>query len=123
MLEVVFWIALLLGLYPYFIYPAVVKLLAALMNRSVARSDSEPGVTVIIAAYNEAKFIEATVRNKLTQDYPADKLEVIVVSDSSEDGTDDIVARLAQAGRVRLFRQTPRQGKTSALNLAIGHAR
>src|SRR6185295_927187 len=48
---------------------------------------------------------------------------VLVVSDASEDGTDEVVTRLAREdGRVRLLRQEPRQGKTSGLNLAMSHA-
>ncbi|PIE76765.1 hypothetical protein CSA17_00515 [bacterium DOLJORAL78_65_58] len=64
----------------------------------------EPTVTVIIPAYNEAGSIEATVRNKLTQNYPPDKLDVIVVSDESEDGTDEIVTGIGDP-RVRLIRR------------------
>jgi cellulose synthase/poly-beta-1,6-N-acetylglucosamine synthase-like glycosyltransferase len=61
------------------------------------------------------------VRNKLNQDYPAENLNVIVISDESEDGTDDIVQSIGDA-RVRLLRQEPRAGKTAALNLAIPEA-
>src|SRR5690606_20972471 len=54
------------------------------------------------------------------QDYPAEKLEIIIVSDESEDGTDEIVkTTAAQDPRVRLIRQVPRQGKTSGLNIAM----
>ncbi len=60
------------------------------------RDDYLPTVTVITAAFNEAGHIEGTVRNKLTQDYPADRLDMIVVSDASDDGTDEIVSKLAR---------------------------
>jgi cellulose synthase/poly-beta-1,6-N-acetylglucosamine synthase-like glycosyltransferase len=124
-LQVAFWLALLVGLYPYFLYPILVLLLGRVLQRPIRlRDDFVPNVTVIIAAFNEAKFIEATVRNKLEQIYPVSKLDVIVVSDSSEDGTDDIVAKIAhETARVRLMRQVPRQGKTAGLNLAMEHAR
>ena len=79
---------------------------------------------MITAAFNEAGHIEATVRNKLAQDYPADRLDIIVVSDASDDDTDEIVAGLArESARVQLLRQEPRQGKTSGLNLALPQAR
>ncbi len=124
-LQVAFWLALLIGVYPYFLYPVFVGALGRIIHRPVQRRDEhQPTVTVIIAAFNEARFIETTVRNKLEQDYPADKLDVIVVSDSSEDGTDDIVGRIIHSSaRVRLLRQTPRQGKTAGLNLAMTQAR
>jgi cellulose synthase/poly-beta-1,6-N-acetylglucosamine synthase-like glycosyltransferase len=95
--------------------------LGRVLRRTVAASDTYlPRVTVLTAAFNEARHIEATVLNKLRQDYPAGLLDVIVVSDESTDGTDDIVARIAAGdARVRLMRQVPRSGKTSGLNLAM----
>jgi cellulose synthase/poly-beta-1,6-N-acetylglucosamine synthase-like glycosyltransferase len=125
-LEWTFWICLALGLYPYAGYPAVAWLFGRLRNRKVNADDTYlPTVTVVTAARNEAVCIEATVRNKLAQQYPADRLDVIVVSDASDDGTDAIVARISDehAGRVRLLRQDPREGKTAALNRAVPQAR
>jgi glycosyltransferase involved in cell wall biosynthesis len=58
----------------------------------------------LIAAYNEEGDIEATVRNKLEQDYPSDLLNIIVVSDGSTDKTDEIVAGIEDP-RVRLLCQ------------------
>jgi len=125
MLVTLFWIALLLGLYPYVIYPVLVSALGRLSGRSVRASESfTPTVTVITAAFNEARHIEATVRNKLAQDYPPDQLEMLIVSDGSDDGTDEVVRRLVEEDfRVRLIRQIPRQGKTAALNCAVAAAR
>ncbi|AMN47460.1 glycosyl transferase [Steroidobacter denitrificans] len=125
MLEWIFWIVLLLGVYPYVLYPIAVGLAGRIRARPVAaRDDHWPKVTVITAAFNEAAHIEATVRNKLEQDYPREQLDVIVVSDESVDGTDEIVARIAsEDDRLRLIRQVPRQGKTAGLNLAIPAAR
>ena len=124
MFEWIFWTSLALGLYPYLGYPLLVALVGSLRRRRVNADPAYlPRVTVITAAYNEAKHIEATVRNKLALDYPPELLDIIVISDESVDGTDEIVARLAdESGRVRLLRQVPRQGKTSALNLALPQA-
>ena len=121
MLEVTFWIVLAVGVYPYAIYPILVRIGGAVRRLPIkADANFTPRVTVITAAYNEAAHIEASVMNKLEQSYPPDLLEIIVVSDESTDGTDEIVQRIAQThGRVRLLRQVPRQGKTSALNLAV----
>jgi cellulose synthase/poly-beta-1,6-N-acetylglucosamine synthase-like glycosyltransferase len=125
MIEWIFWLLLFLGVYPYAIYPVLVKLLGRISPRPVHSDDSfRPRVTVLTAAYNEAAHIEATVRNKLQQAYPPDLLDVIVVSDESMDGTDAIVEAIAsQDPRVRLLRQVPRQGKTAGLNLAMPEAR
>jgi len=125
MLEAWFWILLVVGLYPYAIYPVLVAMLGRITNRAVRRDAAFlPRVTVITAAYNEAAHIRATVENKLAQDYPAELLDVIVVSDASADGTDDIVRAIAaQDPRVRLLRNETRSGKTTGLNLAMPNAR
>ncbi len=123
-LEFIFWICIGLVVYVYAGYPLIASLLARLTRRQVQSSHNgapQPTVTVVIAAFNEAAHIEETVRNKLSLDYPAEKINVIVVSDESEDGTDEIV-RSINDSRVRLIRQIPRAGKTSALNLALPEA-
>jgi len=123
------WVAFLLVaslatlVYIYLGYPLIVRILGLWRPRPVAVSDGEPMVSILTSAYNEAVSIEATVRNKLELDYPADRLEILVVSDDSEDGTDAIVDAIARLdSRVTLLRQQPRAGKTSALNLAVEHA-
>jgi cellulose synthase/poly-beta-1,6-N-acetylglucosamine synthase-like glycosyltransferase len=122
--EVVFWVCLAIGLYPYAGYPLCVALLRAIRPRPVRAEPIAPRVTVVISAYNEAPHIEATVRNKLDQDYPHGLLDVMVVSDGSTDGTDQVLTRLAQQNpRIAFFRQEPRAGKTAALNWLLERAR
>ncbi|HPF70443.1 MAG TPA: glycosyltransferase family 2 protein [Candidatus Krumholzibacteria bacterium] len=120
-LALTFWFSVAMLAYIYAGYPLLIRLVGNLQARRVRRGEPgvyTPGVTVMIAAYNEAAHIEATVRNKLASDYPADRLEVVVISDGSDDGTDAIVQGIGDP-RVRLIRQEPRAGKTSALNLAM----
>jgi len=116
-----FFASLAALLYIYLGYPLVLFALSRLMGREVRRRACEPSVTVLIAAHNEQEHIGATIANKLSLDFPQDRLEIIVVSDGSEDGTDAIVRSFADRG-VRLIRQEPRQGKTAALNLAVPSA-
>jgi cellulose synthase/poly-beta-1,6-N-acetylglucosamine synthase-like glycosyltransferase len=100
-----------------------VALLGKAFRRDVRTAQHLPRVTVVISAYNERKHIEATVRNKLSQDYPAELLDIIVASDSSTDGTDEILATLSrESPRVTYLRQEPRRGKTAALNQLIARA-
>ncbi|EMP55585.1 family 2 glycosyl transferase [Marinobacter santoriniensis NKSG1] len=80
--------------------------------------DIQPGVTLIISCYNEAGVIRAKLDNALAMDYPADRLTILVVSDGSDDGTDDIVQGY-QNKRITLIRQEGRLGKTMGLNLAM----
>lgn len=122
MLVAVFWLSLSGLLYIYIGYPLVARFLAGSVQAKISKNDDyEPSVTILIAAYNEAEDIRATLENKLALDYPSDKIEVLVVSDESEDGTDDIVSEVAATAKVpvKLHRQVPRQGKTSGLNLLV----
>lgn len=120
MILLVFWTAAFLILFIYAGYPAALFFWARLRPRPVAKADSLPSVTIVIAAYNEESCLEATLSNKLAFDYPADRLEVIVVSDGSTDRTEDIARSFAP--RVRLLIQDPRQGKTAGLNKAVAAA-
>ena len=121
--EALFWVSILLLFYIYVGYPLLVRLLGMRRPREVQKSaDHEPAVTILIAAFNEAKSIGQTVRNKLELDYPCEKLEIIVVSDCSEDGTDAIVRSFPETN-VRLIRQEQRGGKTAALNAAVPQAK
>lgn len=124
-MQFLFWLSLALLFYIYFGYPLLTKFVAKIADRQVQKSEGfEPKVSILIAAYNEANDIETTLRNKLALDYPTDKVEVLVISDESEDGTDDIVREVAEdaAFPIRLFRQVPRQGKTSGLNTLVPEA-
>lgn len=117
-----FWFSTLLIFYIYIGYPILLRYLPK-KSLAITQITPHPKVTVLIPAFNEAKVIEGTIRNKLEQHYPADLIEIIVISDESEDGTDDIVIRIsATETRVRLIRQSPRQGKTAGLNLAMQQA-
>jgi cellulose synthase/poly-beta-1,6-N-acetylglucosamine synthase-like glycosyltransferase len=123
-LESIFWICLIAGIYPYVGYPLCVALLKGIWQRPLRRAAITPTVTVVTSAYNEAPHIVANVRNKLTQDYPASLLDVMVASDGSTDGTDELLARLVrQEPRVNFWRQEPRAGKTAALNSLVARAR
>lgn len=119
-MSVVLVLCLALLAYVYAGYPLLCALLALVRPRRVAAAPHTPRVSLLIAAHNEAACIGQTVRNKLALDYPPELLDITVVSDGSTDGTDEAVAAIAAGEpRVRLLRQEPRAGKTSALNLAF----
>ncbi|MBK9153714.1 MAG: glycosyltransferase family 2 protein [Chloracidobacterium sp.] len=116
--KLIFFVSVGAVLYVYAGYPVLVMLIARFAASKVARSEIEPNVSLIITAFNEEKDIRAKLENTLQLDYPKQKLEVIVASDCSDDGTDDIVREFAGRG-VRLVRAERRGGKTSAQNLAV----
>lgn len=84
----------------------------------------KPKVCVLIPAHNEERVIRRTVEAMLRFDYPADKLEILVINDGSSDGTGEIVEGIARLdGRVRCY-NVPKgeggKGKSRALNLGLG---
>ncbi|MGH8581580.1 MAG: glycosyltransferase family 2 protein [Gammaproteobacteria bacterium] len=117
MAELVFWLSALLIGYTYAGYPLALAILMRLRSRPVLRSDITPPITVIVAAYNEERSIGAKIADLLAQDYPPGSKEVIIVSDGSIDGTDEIV-RQHQASGLRYLRVEDRQGKSAAQNAA-----
>jgi len=117
----VFAAALGLIVWVYVGYPVVLGVAAVLRRRPVRRAPVEPPVSLVICAYNEERDIRRKLEEALRTDYPADRLEIIVASDGSTDGTDDIVREFAP--RVRLLRVEGRGGKTIAQNHAVREAR
>jgi biofilm PGA synthesis N-glycosyltransferase PgaC len=80
-----------------------------------------PGVSILVAAYNEAAAIGETLESIAKTDYPGE-LEVIVIDDGSVDATADIVATHF-CPRLRLLRQPRNLGKSAALNWGLAEAR
>jgi cellulose synthase/poly-beta-1,6-N-acetylglucosamine synthase-like glycosyltransferase len=120
----VFWLALLGIVYVYFGYPLLIALAARLRPRPVnLRPGHRPAITVAVAAYNEAAHVAARIENLLAQDYPAGLFDILVVSDGSTDGTDDILERLAAGqDRLRVLTRRANAGKAAALNDALAAA-
>src|SRR5690349_8626393 len=119
-LEVLFWTCAAGCCFSYFLYPALL-LLAPRRPLRTAPLASLPRLSVIIAARNEKKRIERKLRDTVTLDYPRELLEIIVASDASDDGTDEIVQGYSSSG-VRLSRTEMRGGKEAAQAHAIAAA-
>lgn len=123
MTEVFFWISFFIIFYCYILYPLILMTIKKIHNLPVQISDITPTVSIIISAYNEAHVIKKNIENKLKLNYHHNKLEIVVVSDASDDGTDGIVEKFVEDNNVILIRQEKRQGKTSALNRAVAVAK
>ena len=106
--------------YVYVGYPIILQLLSILLNTKPARQDDMliPDVSLIISCYNEVDVVKEKIENSLAIDYPRDKLKIIIVSDGSDDGTEEIAQEYSTQGIV-LIRQEGRLGKTSAINMAM----
>lgn len=77
-----------------------------------------PIVSVIIPTYNYAKYISNAINSVLEQDYPLDKIEIIVMDDGSTDGTKDVLSHYNNNKAIQYYYQ-PNQGKASATYKAI----
>jgi biofilm PGA synthesis N-glycosyltransferase PgaC len=107
-------------------YPLFVALQARFRPRPIrlVGSAPEPSVVVVVAVRNEAAFVEARLENLLTQEYPVDRLDVVVVCNGTTDGTDGLAERIARnTHRVRVVRSAAEAGKSGALNRGIAEAR
>src|SRR3954462_6063433 len=85
------------------------------MPQRVRKSDIEPTVAVIIAAYNEEPVIARRIENLLALDYPKDKLQIVVTSDASSDRTEEIAASYPGVKVIR----NERGGKVAAQDRAV----
>lgn len=113
-------IAAFVVIYAYALYPLILQLMARGRRRPVASAGDEdawPSITLTIPAYNEAGQIKELLDSVLRLDYPRDRMQVLVVSDASDDGTDEIVRRYADRG-IELLRMPERGGKSKAENAA-----
>ncbi len=105
--------------YVYVGYPLMLAGLRLLAGRG-ANGDADylPRVTLVIPAYNEIKVIRAKLENSLAIDYPRERLEIMVASDGSEDGTNEVAREFEKQG-IKLQAYAPRAGKISALNRTV----
>ena len=109
--------SILLILYVFAAYPLFLGFLAQLRNRPVQRGRYQPAVSVILAVHNGERYLARKLDSILALDYPREKMEIVVVSDGSTDGTDRIAGSFAPSG-VRLLRVN-QGGKALALNAGI----
>jgi len=123
MLRLIFWASLAAIVYTYLGYPLILFVLSACKKKAVSKSEFYPSVSIVVAAYNESRNIGRRLENLIAQDYPG-KVDIIVVSDGSEDGTDQIVREYKeQQGNIELLSLPARQGKAVAVNYGVSVAK
>ncbi len=113
----IFWIGLALVLYTYVGYGLLIYIFSTIKGRQktpqIVPDDELPEITLLIAAYNEERFIEAKIKNSLSLDYPSKKLNVWIVTDGS---TDQTVAIAQTFQSVKTLHLPERKGKINAVN-------
>ena len=122
-MKIVFWSSAFVILYAYAGYPMVLLFLRIFIHRRVRKSPIEPYVTLVIPAYNESRVIGAKILNAVALDYPVNKLEVLIASDGSSDGTVEAARQLSDGSRIRVLAFPQNRGKISVLNDAVREAR
>jgi cellulose synthase/poly-beta-1,6-N-acetylglucosamine synthase-like glycosyltransferase len=124
-MALLFWLALALIIYVYAGYPLVLAVWARLRPKPWCRSDDAwPPVSIVLAARDEASRLAGRLDNLFALDYPADRLEIVIVSDGSTDRTAAVAAPymgVPGRPRVRLLEQ-PADGKAAALNAGVAAA-
>lgn len=113
-------IPVVLYFYAYLAYPALLMALRPLRPSPRDWQDPEiwPEISIVVPAYNEERAIRRTVESLLELEYPPERRQILIISDASSDGTDDIVREYAGKG-VELLRLPQRSGKTAAENAAL----
>jgi cellulose synthase/poly-beta-1,6-N-acetylglucosamine synthase-like glycosyltransferase len=118
-LKIIFWILLFIIVYTYVGYGILLYLIIKIRRifkigkKPIPNPDYEPEVTLFIAAYNEKDYVDAKMKNSLELDYPKEKLNIIWVTDGSDDGTPDLVRKYPNTTVLHL---DARNGKIGAMN-------
>jgi len=117
--ELMVALPVVLAVYSYVAYPAVLWFLAHGRPNTLVtdETDYQPSISIVVPAYNEETQIAGAIEALLAQDYPHDKMQILILSDASTDATDRIVSSYADRG-VELMRMPKRSGKTAMENAA-----
>jgi len=114
-------VALAFVVYTYFGYPVIIAALARLRPRPRPAPERdvlyEPMVSVCVAVHDGERLLEAKLASLLSLDYPREKLEFLLCSDGSTDGTEELARRMALADpRITVLASDRRLGKPTAVN-------
>lgn len=121
MFKIIFWASVILLIYTYFGYLGLSILLGCIFKKKLPKAEIYPSVSIIVACYNEENVIKAKLDNLLSLEYPKDKLQILIASEST-DKTNSIIAEYKNRG-IELHSYAKRQGKTVILYKTIEFAK
>jgi hypothetical protein len=122
-LVTLFWIGVAGVLYPYFGYPLLLWVLGKVVGRqdTAVAGEALPRISMIIPVHNEASRVGRKIVNTAALDYPAERLEVLWISDGSTDDTVPLI-RASATPAMRIVELAERGGKAAALNAGLANA-
>jgi biofilm PGA synthesis N-glycosyltransferase PgaC len=122
-MEILLWLSLFIVFYAFFGYGILLFIIIKIKRKlkgkpiiPVVDWANLPTCSLVIAAYNEEGFIIEKIKNTLELQYPAEKLELIFVTDGSSDRTPELVATYPQ---IKLMHSPDRRGKIAAVHRAM----
>jgi poly-beta-1,6-N-acetyl-D-glucosamine synthase len=121
-MRLLFWSAVLVVGYTYFLYPLAVYLGSRLRPEAVRDPTTVPSISIVISLFNEETRVEDKIRNLRALDYPADRVQILLGSDGSTDRTNENLRRHEQSGTVSVVYQHNRAGKPAMLNTLVPQA-
>lgn len=123
-IQFLFWVFIFIVFYTYLGYGIVLFLLVKL-KRMIKTGHSTfvplnngdlPGVTILVAAYNEQDYIVEKIKNSIALDYPKEKLKFLFVTDGSDDTTPTLISKYTE---IKLLHTPQRKGKIAAVERAM----
>jgi len=119
MTAAVFFFLLSVGFVVYVlaIYPLLLSFWAKARPRPIRKTPVRTRVSIVVPVRNGARWVEAKIRSLLETNYPGELIDVLIVSDGSTDGSEEIVRQYPDV-RVRLL-ALPAGGKANAVNRGI----
>jgi biofilm PGA synthesis N-glycosyltransferase PgaC len=115
----IFWLAAALVAYTYAGYVGWLRIRMLWRSRCIVRGAITPPVSIVMVVRNEQQVLETKLRNLMAIDYPADRCQIVVVSDGSTDHTESILRACGNDARIHIVLNQLAQGKACGLNDAI----
>jgi cellulose synthase/poly-beta-1,6-N-acetylglucosamine synthase-like glycosyltransferase len=115
----IFWLSVAFIAYTYAGYLGWLWLRSKLHPWPVRRGPIEPGVSIVMAVHNEEQVLERKLQNLFELDYPAERRQIVVVSDGSNDRTEEILRGHAENSQLHTVMNQLSRGKAAGLNSGI----
>jgi len=122
-LEILFWILFFIVFYTFAGYAILVAVLLFFKKTGFSKKifpeismEEFPRVCMFVTAFNEADYVDMKVKNMMELDYPADKMQILWITDGSDDGTPEILGKYPN---MEVHHLPERKGKIHAMNRGI----